>query len=411
MKRNRLDVAIVGAGMVGMAQAALLAVRHPQLRVAVLEASTDIPSVPEDEYDPRVVALTRASQELLNEIGAWDDIIAARACPYTDMRVWDAEGTGSVSFSCRDVHQPNLGHIVENSVITTALRTRLETLPNVEIINGFRLDSWWRDCGHWHLQSRPKDGQLVEGLEDRGEVVETRLLIGADGARSRVRDLLRIRCKDTDYHQTALVCVARCAEEHRHIARQRFLRSGPLAFLPLSGLGDENHCAVVWSADKELARELLMLDDAAFALNLEKALESRLGPIESVSERVSFPLRGRHAESYFGAGAVLVGDAAHTIHPLAGQGVNLGLQDVRVLGEEIQRALKRGLEPSDHSVLARYQRRRRGDNEATLKAMSTFKSLFGAGELHWRWLRNTGLSMVDASPLLKKRIILRAMAV
>ncbi|WP_323846613.1 UbiH/UbiF/VisC/COQ6 family ubiquinone biosynthesis hydroxylase [Microbulbifer magnicolonia] len=411
MIRHRLDIAIVGAGMVGLAQAALLAVRHPQLQVALLEASTEVPQLPADHYDPRVVALTQASRELLEEVGAWAEIGDRRACPYTEMRVWDAEGTGSVRFNSRDVQLPNLGHIVENNVVVAALRQRLAALPNVELVNGFRLESWWRDCGLWHLQPRSNRINAVEGLEEGGEVLSTRLLIGADGARSKVRDLLRIRSQDTDYHQTALVCVARCEKSHQHTAWQRFLKTGPLAFLPLAGLGDENHCAVVWSADDELARELLMLDDPAFCLNLEKAFESSLGRVESVSERFSFPLRARHAESYFGPGAVLIGDAAHSIHPLAGQGVNLGLQDVRVLSDEIGRALKRGLELADVSVLARYQRRRRGDNAATLKAMSTFKSLFGAGDLHWRWLRNTGLSMVDASPLLKKRIILRAMAV
>jgi len=410
MKRQRLDIAIVGAGMVGMAQAALLAVRHPELQVALLEAASEVSQVPADSYDARVVALTQASRELLEEVGAWEKI-GARACPYTEMRVWDAEGTGSVRFNSRDAQLPNLGHIAENNVVVAALRARLEALPNVEQVFGFRLESWWRDCGLWHLQPRRDRVNAIEGLEESGEILRTRLLIGADGARSKVRDLLHIRSQDTDYHQTALVCVARCEQPHRHTAWQRFLGSGPLAFLPLAGLGDENCCAVVWSADEALARELVMLDDAAFALNLEKAIESSLGKVEAVSERFSFPLRARHAESYYGPGAVLVGDAAHSIHPLAGQGVNLGLQDVRVLCDEIDRALKRGLEPADASVLARYQRRRRGDNAATLKAMSTFKSLFGAGDLHWRWLRNTGLSLVDASPLLKKRIILRAMAV
>ena len=410
MNRQRLDIAIVGGGMVGLAQAALLAVRHPQLQIALLEASTDVPQVSAAEYDPRVVALTQSSRALLEEVGAWETFGAERACPYTEMRVWDAEGTGSVCFNSRDVQLPNLGHIVENNVVVTALRERLAALPNVEMVAGFRLESWWRDCGLWHLQPRC-ERNVVEGLEERAEVLQTRLLIGADGARSKVRDLLHIRSHDTDYHQTALVCVAKCEKSHQHTAWQRFLKTGPLAFLPLEGLGDDNHCAVVWSADEPLARELVMLDDAAFALNLEKAFESRLGRVASVSERFSFPLRARHAESYYGPGAVLIGDAAHSIHPLAGQGANLGLQDVQVLSEEIARALKRGLEPSDPSVMARYQRRRRGDNVATLKAMSTFKSLFGAGNLHWRWLRNTGLSMVDASPLLKKRIILRAMAV
>ncbi len=409
MNRERMDITIVGGGMVGMAQAALLAVRHPQLQVALLEAG-ELPEISAATYDPRVVALTQASQDLLDEVGAWPSI-AGRACPYTEMRVWDAEGTGSVRFNSRDVQLPNLGHIVENSVVISALRERIESLPNVEVITGFRLESWWRDCGLWHLQARSDRLNVIEGLEENGAILRTRLLVGADGVRSKVRELLRIRTRDTLYQQTALVCVARCEASHQHTAWQRFLKSGPLAFLPLAGLGDDNHCAVVWSADEALARELMMLDDSAFALNLEKAFESRLGCVESVSERFSFPLRARHAESYYGPGAVLIGDAAHNIHPLAGQGANLGLQDVRALSEEIGRALNRGLEPADPSALSRYQRRRRGDNAATLKAMSTFKSLFGAGDLHWRWLRNTGLSVVDASPLLKKRIILRAMAV
>ncbi|MEX2961754.1 UbiH/UbiF/VisC/COQ6 family ubiquinone biosynthesis hydroxylase [Microbulbifer sp. TYP-18] len=411
MSRRRLDIVIVGAGMVGLTQAALLAVRHPQLRIGVLEASTDAPRIAPQHYDPRVVALTKGSQNLLEEVGVWGETTARRACPYTVMRVWDADGTGSVCFNSRDVQMPNLGHIVENNVLTAALWARVAELSNVEMVTGFRLENWWRDCGHWFLQPRRDDENVIEGLQENVDTVSTRLLIGADGARSRVRDLLRIRASDTVYRQMALVCIARCERNHQHTAWQRFLKSGPLAFLPLEGLGDDNHCAVVWSADDELARELLMLDDAAFALNLEKAFESRLGAVESVGERLSFPLRARHAERYSGPGAALIGDAAHSIHPLAGQGANLGLQDVRVLSEEIARALKRGLEPSDASVLSRYQRRCRGENAATLKAMSTFKSLFGAGDLHWRWLRNTGLNMVDASPLLKKRIILRAMAV
>nr|WP_029249863.1 UbiH/UbiF/VisC/COQ6 family ubiquinone biosynthesis hydroxylase [Microbulbifer agarilyticus] len=411
MNRQRMDVTIVGGGMVGMAQAALLAVRCPQLRISLLEASTVEQPVRPDAYDARVVALTEASRKLLAETGAWQLIEGKRECPYTQMRVWDAEGTGSVYFDCRDVKLPNLGHIVENNVILAALRQRMEELPNVSMETGFKLESWWRDCGLWHLQARSPNRDMIDGLDDQSPILTTRLLVGADGARSRVRDLLRIRTRDVDYRQTALVCVARCEQPHQNTAWQRFLDTGPVAMLPLAGLGDDKHCAVVWSADDELARELVMLDDQAFALNLEKAIESRLGAIESVSERFSFALRARHAESYFGPGAALIGDAAHSIHPLAGQGANLGLMDAQVLTEEVERALKRGISPAHASVLARYQRRRRGENASTLKAMSAFKSLFGAGDLHWRWLRNTGLSMVDASPMLKKRIIMRAMSV
>ncbi|HEY8570540.1 MAG TPA: 2-octaprenyl-3-methyl-6-methoxy-1,4-benzoquinol hydroxylase, partial [Microbulbifer sp.] len=189
MNRQRMDVTIVGGGMVGMAQAALLAVRYPQLRISLLEASPVEPRVSPDGYDARVVALTEASRALLEEVGAWQHIAGQRECPYTQMRVWDAEGTGSVYFDCRDVKLPNLGHIVENNVVLAALRARIDELSNVELVTGFKLESWWRDCGLWHLQSRSPERDAVEGLDNQSPVFTTRLLIGADGARSRVRDM------------------------------------------------------------------------------------------------------------------------------------------------------------------------------------------------------------------------------
>ncbi|GMG87837.1 2-octaprenyl-3-methyl-6-methoxy-1,4-benzoquinol hydroxylase [Biformimicrobium ophioploci] len=411
IKRRRADIAIIGAGMVGLAQAALLATRMPKLKIALLEAAAEIAPTTEGDYEARVVALTRASQSLLEEVGAWEAIAAQRLCPYTDMRVWDADGTGRIHFGCREIGEPNLGHIVENSVVVNALRDVVENLPNVELELGFRTEHWWRDCKLWNLQPRSEFPRLDDELPQMSEIVQAPLLIGADGARSQVRDQLQIETEDTDYQQQAIVTVVRTEKDHANTAWQSFLKTGPVAFLPLAGLGDLQHSAIVWSADDDLAQELLLLDDSAFALYLERATGGRLGTVECSRPRQSFPLRARHAQSYIGDGAVLVGDAAHNIHPLAGQGVNLGLRDVAVLAEEIQRGLKRNLPVGDPSTLKRYQRRRRADNMATLKAMSNFKSLFGEGALHWRWLRNTGLNMVDASPLLKKRIIMRAMAI
>lgn len=407
MNKHPADVTVIGAGLIGLTQALLLAIHYPQLHIAVLESATKLPQASVDGYDARVVALTKASQTLLEEVGVWEQLPEFRKCSYTQMVVWDAEGTGSVHFNCRDVKRPNLGYILENNAIISALRTRMESLPNIELTTGFDLDKGWYKDAIWYLRPQIDSASSADSLP----VHTTRLLIGADGIHSKVRDLLGIRTRDTDYQQAAIVCTVRCQKSHQHTAWQRFLDTGPLAFLPLAGTEDHHHCAIVWSADETLAGELANLNDAEFSLRLEQAFESKLGRIESVSRRHAFPLQARHAETYWAANGVIIGDAAHNIHPLAGQGANLGLMDARVLDDEIGRALRRGLAPGHDSTLSRYQRRRRGENAITLNAMSGFKTLFGAKALHWRWLRNSGFNLVDTSPLLKKHIIMRAMAI
>ena len=216
--------------------------------------------------------------------------------------------------------------------------------------------------------------------------------------------------REWDYRQQAIVCTVKTQHSHRATAWQSFLSSGPLAFLPLrSAAGDDHHCSIVWSADTARAEQLMALDDQAFAEALERGLESRLGKIEFVDKRHAFPLRQRHARDYTQPGLALVGDAAHSIHPLAGQGVNLGLLDAAVLAEEILRAGERQVDLYDPSLLQRYQRRRAANNLGMMALMEGFKRLFGETALPVRWLRNVGMSMVDSAGPAKNLIAEQAM--
>jgi 2-octaprenylphenol hydroxylase len=232
--------------------------------------------------------------------------------------------------------------------------------------------------------------------------------VAADGALSPTRELLGLRTREWDYGHRAIVTTARFERGHAHTAWQRFLPTGPLALLPLASASGRL-CSIVWSIDEDEADALLAKDDEAFAAALTTASEAVLGAATDCSPRRAFPLRQRHAVDYVLPGAALVGDAAHSIHPLAGQGINLGLSDVNVLAEELRRALDRGLAPGRLDVLKRYQRRRKGDNLRMMAAMDGFKRLFEQDAPPLRWLRNAGMRGVGAMPALKRRIIREAM--
>jgi 2-octaprenylphenol hydroxylase len=247
-------------------------------------------------------------------------------------------------------------------------------------------------------------------LED-GTDLEAALVIGADGGRSRVRALAGIEAETTDTDQIAVVTAVATERPHGGTAWQRFLSTGPLAFLPLPDAPDGRHrCSVVWSLDRARAEAVQALDDAAFVRELERAFEGRLGAITGVDRRVSFPLLQVHARRYRAPGVVLVGDAAHVVHPLAGQGVNLGLRDVALLVRELERTAPgagRGL--LDVELLARYERDRRGDNALMLASLLGLKRLFGAEDLAVRWLRNAGLRFTDRSATIKRRLMAHAL--
>ena len=396
------DVIIVGAGMVGSALACALG--GSELSVAVIEARPLNDQWPASEegvagFDARVSALTVASQNCLQQWGVWPALAEQRISPYRKMHVWDAEGTASIDFAAADINQPVLGHIVENRLTSIALLRRMAQYTNIQSFAPATLAS---------LQPQANSGYHL--VLDDGRELTAALVVAADGAHSKIRSLADFPMREWDYGHHAIVTTVKTELPHGEMARQRFLAEGPLAFLPLAGAGtDQHYCSVVWSAIPSYAENLMALDEQAFNNSLARAFEHQLGNILASSRRFSFPLRQRHAVDYIKPGLALVGDAAHTIHPLAGQGVNLGLMDVQVLSEELLRAQQRQISPGDLSVLSRYQRRRKAANLTTMAAMEGFKRLFEQPALPIRWARNTGMRWLDKAPPLKHRLMRQAM--
>ncbi len=397
---NQYDIVIVGAGIAGSALACALA--NSGLRIALLEGGelpqkAPIAATNVQQFDPRVSALTEASRHFLQSIEVWDGMAEIATSPYQHMTVWDAEGTGEIEFDASEVQQPLLGHIVENRVTVWSLLQRMKNLP-IQLLSNARVSDMQQQTEGWQLS-----------LAD-GSSLQATLVVAADGALSTVRELTGFTTREWDYQHHAIVCTVKTAGSHQDTAWQRFLPQGPLALLPLATADNsKQYCSIVWSAEPDYAEQLLALNDADFAEALGGAIEQRLGKVGECSKRFSFPLRQRHAKQYYQQGVVLVGDAAHSIHPLAGQGINLGLSDVAVLAEEIQRGLARGLAVADATVLQRYQRRRMSDNLTMMAAMDGFKHLFSRRELPLRWLRNEGLRLVGKAPMLKNAIIRQAM--
>lgn len=386
------DLVIAGGGMVGSTLTCALG--HADLKIALLEGAPLERIRPSEETDLRVSAINRASQRIFAAVDAWNDMTAWRVSPFRDMRVWDAGGFGQIHFDSATLGEPLLGWIIENRVIQYALLERVRQLPAVELLCPAALETAWpEDAGGWRVR-------LTDGRE-----FTTRLLVGADGAQSKVRELAEIDTRGWSYHQKALVANVRTAEPHQETAWQRFLPTGPLAFLPLH----DGRCSIVWSTTPEQADQLLALDEYNFAHMLTEAFERRLGEIVQVGPRGAFPLRLQHARAYVKPGLALIGDAAHVIHPLAGQGVNLGLLDAATLAEVLLDGLATGHEVGALRVLRRYERWRKSDNLPMLSIMDGFKRLFGNSLPPVRLLRNLGLNLTDAAGPLKNAMARRAM--
>ena len=389
--RTDFDVVVVGGGMVGAAFAAALS-GHGR-SIAVVESFEPVRSWPLGEIDARVSALNRASQYLLERLEVWSGIQELGVSPYREMYVWDALSGARIHFDSQTLGEPDLGHIVENRVIQRVLWEHLENTDDVRL---------FCPMGIVDLEIDADGSRLI--LSD-GRAITARLLVGADGRDSLVRTLAGIETEGWDYGQRAIVAHVRPAERHRETAWQRFLPTGPLALLPLA----DGRCSIVWSADEARAAELMALDDAAFSAALSDASERKLGALTLDSRRVAIPLRLQHAKTYVRPGVALIGDAAHAIHPLAGQGVNLGFMDAAALISALETGLAHGRDLAGLWTLRRYERARRGENQRMLQAMDLFKRFFGQAEPAVVRLRGLGLSATDRLEPLKRLIMQQAL--
>ena len=394
------DVLIVGGGPVGGAAAALLAhaVRGDRapLRIAVLEPRRPAPLAPDAPMELRVSAYSRASERILRAAGAWETIAAGRISPYERMRVWHESVAPTASdalvFDAAEVGEPNLGYIIETRLVQHALLEAAEAL-GVSVLQG-ELASL--SIGEDHVHIETTNGAL-----------KTKLVVGADGAQSAVRAAVGLTAETSAYQQTAIVATVATARSHENTAWQRFLRTGTLAFLPLS----DGTSSIVWSADDEVAKGLLATSPEAFAKELDAASDLALGETRLVSERASFPLRRLAAHHYAAHRCALIGDAAHVVHPLAGQGVNLGLLDAAALAQLLAVARREGEDPGALRVLRRYERWRKTETRMMSLAIDAFDRMLAHGTGPLSRLAQRGLGWVNRSQELKRVFIRRALGV
>lgn len=374
------DVLIAGGGMVGGTLACALG--DSGLKVGVIEPQP--PVVPGAEYDLRVSAITLASQAVFEKLGVWTGIRARRLAPVEAMRVWE---DGSVlNFDSADIGEACLAWIIENSVIVAALAERLARLPNVQVLAAARLAA-----------ARIGEDRVAASLED-GRTLSATLLVGADGAASLVRREAAISWTRHDLGQTAIVATVRTERPHARMAYQHFLATGPLAFLPLD---DPHRVSIVWSADSTRANELMALDAASFDAALQAAFGDLLGDVQLASQRAAIPLALGFARHYTAPRVALIGDAAHTVHPLAGQGVNMGILDAATLAEVVQQLARGQRDIGAHSGLRRYERARKGANLGMQFTTGAFRYLFGTQLPGARFVRGSGLRLTEQLPLLK----------
>jgi 2-octaprenylphenol hydroxylase len=392
------DVVVVGAGPIGLATAILIARQSgiPASRLAVFDRRIpdSLDRAAELPIDLRVFALSRASERILRAADAWNDIAATRAEPYERMQVWHADvpphGGDALVFDAAEMGERDLGVIAENNVLQAALagaarRAGIALVPGE--IAGF---------------AQERDMAVLQAGDRQ---VRTRLVIGADGSSSRVRELAGIGATRTDYGQTAIVAMVGTARSHEHTAWQRFLGDGTLAFLPLKG----SRSSIVWSLPTARAEKLLVATPEAFERELERDFDGALGKVQLVSERLKFPLWRLSAGSYVTSRVALVGDAAHVVHPLAGQGANLGLLDAASLADVLAEGVKMREDPGAERILRRYERWRRSENDLMSGAIDVFDRLLARGTGRIAELAQRGMPWVGRSTLAKRVFMERAM--
>ncbi|MEP0174052.1 MAG: FAD-dependent oxidoreductase [Paraglaciecola sp.] len=385
------DIAIVGGGIVGLTQA--LALETSGLSIAVIDAHPS-DGAPGGEPQLRVSALTLASQNILESLGAWQHLDKGRLTSYQQMSVWDKDSFGKISFDAAQVQQPQLGYIIENQGIRHALWQQAEQSQSIEVL------------------APTKINQLVFGKQecfislDDDTQLSASLVIGADGANSLVKKLANFSDTFWDYDQHAIIATVKTTLPHGHVARQVFTPTGPLAFLPL---WDQHHCSIVWSQDEARAAELMAMSDDEFNKALCVNFDMRLGLCEVVSDKQSYPLKMRYTRQWVKDRVAIIGDAAHTIHPLAGQGANLGILDAAALAEHINNLVDKNKDFSLAKNLRPFERWRKTEALKMVASMEGFKRLFAGSQPIKKVFRGAGLSLAEQAPFAKNSIIRHAM--
>ena len=384
-RADATEVVIVGGGAVGATLA--LGLARAGRRVTLVDARAGPASPPSGDYGEFVVSLNLASIALLRRLGVWSAIHATRVSPYGGMLLWDEGGVGSTHFDSADVGEPALGCFVEAELLEARLHEALAECASVQRLWGRRASALAID-----------DAGVRLGLEDGGEIAGA-LVVGADGGRSALRRLADIEVERHDYGQRALVCNFATELSHGAIARQRFLEGGPVALLPLA----DGRCSLAWFRPEDEAERLTGLDEPAFCAALSEATDYALGAVTAATRRRAFPIVRRHARQYVATRVALVGDAAHTIHPQAGQGLNLGLMDAAALAEAIAAAG----DPGAQRPLRRYARWRRGHNTAVMHAMDAFHLGFARRWPLPRTLQANALAAADRAWPAKRAFLRR----
>lgn len=392
--KQRFEVVIVGGGMTGLTAAALLA--HggcgDSLRITVVDAAARPRFDPAADVALRVSAIAAGSAGLFDAIGAWDRIVDTRACPYEHMRVWDGaddpDGPSTLRFDADEFAVRQLGFIVENVLIQDSI---LRVLDRTDV--SLRFDS--------PIQAIDATGRTCRLRLEDGRELEADLLVGADGARSFVRESAGIAVMRRPYAQSAFVTHLQPQRPHGATARQRFLADGPLGMLPLA----DGRISVVWATTPGAARDAMNASDAELGALLTEASDEALGELTVAGPRGTFPLCAQHARNYVLPRLALIGDAAHAVHPLAGQGANLGLADASALSTVIEEAIRKGEHPGDRPVLRRYERARKGANATMLHLMTGLNQLFAAASPTLGELRRAGMRLFNVSGPLRERAV------
>jgi 2-octaprenylphenol hydroxylase len=386
---NRFDLVVIGAGMVGASAA--LGFARKGLSVALLETqSLDAPLWREDQdIDLRVSAISPASQQLLSRLGVWPEIRGRRVSDYQQMHVWHENGDTEMHFASEQMGAPLLGSIVENALIQQVLLNHLRLLDNVTLFDGQALETLEQDADGVRLST------------SRSTSLQARLVLAADGRGSLVRKLLKLSALEGGYDQTAIVANIDTELPHQQTAWQRFLTTGPVALLPL----DNGQCSIVWSADTSRADELLALSDVEFRQALGEATEFRLGAITGIGERAGFPLNWHIASQWLQGLVLLIGDAAHGVHPLAGQGVNLGFGDVALLLERMTSAA----DLTKTRLLRHFERQRKAETSAAMHLFTGLKWVYGQSNPLLCFARDLGMSAVHNNNFIKRQVVRTAL--